>query len=537
MCEKSVSNTYLSECASALLVYTLKKLLPSSLFLKKGSTRAGFFVEVLLAPNSNQPDLFLVEETLRSVFQNPPSLSSIEITRENLIGLCEDQGEYFLMELLEEMPESLVEALRIEDSIIPCPFPHVDDISELKAIKVLGVEVEKLELDGAAYTSLRVEACCKANPQELKKHLKAWKKWKEAPHQYWARRLELYSSVSVGEGEQWIQQPRGAGTLERLRLLWENYSKNAHFIQSPLSFSSVSPFHLSAYLLGGEGEREKIWSSRECYKVEESSAALGTRTLAECIHIGSRELLLEQLKTSLQSIQEITTLFGIETRKTYFSPLVHRKKRGRGQEVDSAFLGFFHEVNEEVAFSQEKSEDFRLQVSYIDRLGGEWEGPSICWEWNPRKLLREGSLHLPKERFLQLDKVELLKTSLLGPFEHVLLLLLEQNEGKLPFWLMSEQVRILTAAQEQQAYARDLVEKLRTEGLGVYLDLSSRPLKQKVYEAQQACVPYTVVVGLEEERSKTLSVRAWGEKAQKQVALEEWTRQIVDEGYIPHLPV
>jgi threonyl-tRNA synthetase len=80
---------------------------------------------------------------------------------------------------------------------------------------------------------------------------------------------------------------------------------------------------------------------------------------------------------------------------------------------------------------------------------------------------------------------------------------IEHTVGKFPVWLAPEQVRIATVNQtdEMVAYAAKLEEQAKQLGLRVAVDNSNESVGKKIRQAEQAKVPYMLVIGEKEMES------------------------------------
>ena len=105
------------------------------------------------------------------------------------------------------------------------------------------------------------------------------------------------------------------------------------------------------------------------------------------------------------------------------------------------------------------------------------------------------------------ERPVLIHRAVLGSVERMFAILTEHYGGKWPFFLSPRQVMIVPVSKAQVEYAQQVETKLRLAGFFADADVSSRTLKRMVREAQLAQYNYILVVGAEEERDGTVSVR------------------------------
>ena len=99
----------------------------------------------------------------------------------------------------------------------------------------------------------------------------------------------------------------------------------------------------------------------------------------------------------------------------------------------------------------------------------------------------------------------------LGCYERTLAWLIEKYAGAFPTWLAPEQVRILPISEKFHDYGKEILAELKKNGILATMDDRSEKIGYKIREARLQKLPYMLVVGANEEESKTVSVRKRGE--------------------------
>ena len=97
--------------------------------------------------------------------------------------------------------------------------------------------------------------------------------------------------------------------------------------------------------------------------------------------------------------------------------------------------------------------------------------------------------------------------AVLGSIERFFGILVEHHNGHFPFWISPVQALVLNVTSEQESYAKEVAQTLRSWGLRVEEDLRNEKLGYKIREAQLQKVPVMLVLGNKEKDSRTLSVR------------------------------
>ena len=96
----------------------------------------------------------------------------------------------------------------------------------------------------------------------------------------------------------------------------------------------------------------------------------------------------------------------------------------------------------------------------------------------------------------------------IGCYERTLAWLIEKYAGLFPTWLCPEQVRVLPISEKYNAYAEQVNDKLRKNGIRSSVDERSEKIGYKIRESRLAKVPYMLVVGAKEEEEGKVSVRS-----------------------------
>jgi threonyl-tRNA synthetase len=245
------------------------------------------------------------------------------------------------------------------------------------------------------------------------------------------------------------------------------------------------------------------------------------------------EQLYEEIISSLQLINKLANLLGFGCQ--WFLSLNGRKIAGSRKQWDEVSdimeralkaCGFDFVRNEqETAFTGPK-----IEAKLQDLAGRSWGGPEVGVDF-----------HLPSSLELQYVQEDgrraqpiMLRQSIFGPLERLVVLLIEKNGGVLPLWLAPEQVRIIAVSSRQRAYAKELLRELQSEGCRATVDMRSDPqgftLGARIHELECAKVPYALIVGDQEEKEKIVNVRQCGQKATtKRMVFTTFLHQLQEE--------
>ncbi len=94
-----------------------------------------------------------------------------------------------------------------------------------------------------------------------------------------------------------------------------------------------------------------------------------------------------------------------------------------------------------------------------------------------------------------------------GSMERFIGCLIEHFNGAFPLWLSPEQVRVLPVSDKFVDYGEEVLAALKAQGLRASIDSGNQRVNAKIKEAQEAKIPYMLVVGGKDRDARTVSVR------------------------------
>ncbi len=128
-----------------------------------------------------------------------------------------------------------------------------------------------------------------------------------------------------------------------------------------------------------------------------------------------------------------------------------------------------------------------IQVDFIQpaRLGVEYVG-------------EDGQPHTPV----------LIHRAVTGSTERFLGVIIEHFAGAFPLWLSPLQVMLIPIADRHIAYAEQVAQRLKAEGMRVEIDTRAERMNAKIRDAQLQKIPYMLVVGDKESASGAVALRS-----------------------------
>ena len=117
----------------------------------------------------------------------------------------------------------------------------------------------------------------------------------------------------------------------------------------------------------------------------------------------------------------------------------------------------------------------------------------------------------------------------IGCYERTLAYLIEKYAGAFPLWLSPEQVRVMSLTERNTDYVDKIVAKLKQEGLRVEADNRNEKIGYKIREALNEKVPYLIIVGDDEEKNGTISIRGRGFESKSGLNLDDFIIRLKNE--------
>tara|TARA_B100000378_G_scaffold250160_1_gene223979 strand:- start:372 stop:1655 length:1284 start_codon:yes stop_codon:yes gene_type:complete len=165
----------------------------------------------------------------------------------------------------------------------------------------------------------------------------------------------------------------------------------------------------------------------------------------------------------------------------------------------------------------------KIDVDVTDAIGRPWQLSTIQLDFNlPERFELEyvgadGGRHRPV----------MIHRALMGSIERFFGVLLEHYAGAFPRWLAPEQVRVLPVADEHQAYAESVLDRLGDEGFRATLAVADEPLGKRVRAGKVAKVPHVLVVGDDDRVNGTVGDNARGADApERDLPFDEFVERL-----------
>ncbi|SFS68730.1 threonyl-tRNA synthetase [Zhouia amylolytica] len=543
-----------------VLAQALEELYPGVKLTIGPAIDNGFYYDVDFGDQAvSEKDFPAIENKMLEIARGKHEFNMRSVSKADALSYYKDQGNEFKVELIENLEDGTITFCDHATFTDLCRGGHIPNTGYIKAVKLLSAAGAYWRGDEKNKQLTRVYGISFPKQKELKEYLALLEEAKKRDHRKLGKELELFTfSAKVGQGlPLWL--PKGAALRERLEQFLKKAQQKAgyeqvvspHIGQKELYVTSghyakygedsFQPIHTpkedEEFLLKPmncphhcEIYNAKPWSYKDLpkryaefgtvYRYEQSGELHGlTRVRGftqDDAHIFcTPEQLDEEFKNVIDLVLYVFGSLGFENFTAQVSlrdPENPDKYIGSTENWEKAENAIINAANEkglnyvietgEAAFYGPKL-DFMVK----DALGRKWQLGTIQVDYNlPERfdLSYKGSddkLHRPV----------MIHRAPFGSMERFVAILLEHTGGNFPLWLMPEQAIILSLSEKYEKYAEKVLNLLENDEIRALVDNRNETIGKKIREAEMNKIPFMLIVGENEEKEATVSVRKHGE--------------------------
>ena len=542
----------LRHSAAHVMADSVLQLFPNAKLGIGPPTQDGFYYDFEVERPFTPEDLEQIESLMRETISHAYPFQLEEISREE--GKTLHTHQPYKLELIDDIPsDEPITLYRHNKFVDLCQGPHVESTGKITAFKLQSVAGAYWRGDEHRPMLQRIYGTAFEDSQALEEYLAQLEEAERRDHRRLGRQLGLYSiHEEIGTGLV-VWHPKGG----RVRSIIEDYWRKLHYdhayelVYSPhigrsalwrtsghLDFYQDSmyapidvdgqeyylkpmncPFHIMIYRSGLRSYRELPLRYAELgtvYRYERSGVLHGLMRVRgftqDDAHIFCRP---DQVETEILGVLDLTfellDAFGFTD---YSISLSTRPEKfvGDPEIWDHATQSLSHalEVRELEYEVDEGGGAFygpKIDIIIKDALGRLWQCTTVQFDFNlPERFDltfqgSDGAAHRPY----------MVHRAILGSMERFLGVLIEHYGGAFPLWLAPVQVTLIPIADRHVEYATQIGLELKSHGFRIEVDARREPMNQKVRDAQLQKVPYALILGDNEARDKTVSVRRYGE--------------------------
>ena len=539
----------LRHTASHVMAQAIKRIWPETKLAIGPSIADGFYYDIDRDEPVTSDDLTKIEAEMKKIIKEALPLERFELPRAEAIALMKEKNEPYKVELIEDLPEdSIISFYKQGEFTDLCAGPHLMNTKEVgKAFKLMNIAGAYWRGSEKNKMLTRIYATAFAKKEDLDAYVTMMEEAKKRDHRKLGKELGLFMMSDAGpvfpfflpKGmilkntllDYWREIHKKAGYVEIStpiilnRSLWEtsghwdHYKNNMYTTVIDGEDYAIKPMNCPGGVLVYASEprsyRDLPLRMGELGIVHrhEKSGQLHGLMRVRCFtqddaHIFmTPEQIRDEIKNVAGLINQVYSLFGFK----YHVELSTRPEDSMGSDEDWELatnslqgalddLGLDYVINEgDGAFYGPKI-DFHL----VDCIGRTWQCGTIQLDFQlPQRFELEyigadGEKHRP----IMIHRV------VFGSIERFIGILIEHFAGAFPTWLAPVQVKVLPISEKYMDYAENVKKKLDEAGIRVELDTRSEKIGYKIREAQQAKIPYMLVVGQKEEEDGTIAVRS-----------------------------
>ena len=167
----------------------------------------------------------------------------------------------------------------------------------------------------------------------------------------------------------------------------------------------------------------------------------------------------------------------------------------------------------------------KIEFNIKDSIGRLWQCGTIQLDFSmPERFELEftgndGKKHRPV----------MIHRAIYGSLERFIGILTEHFEGKFPFWISPNQLRILSVAETHSEYSTELANLFKSKGFHVELDLRNEKIGYKIRDSILKKVNYLLIIGDKERDSNSVSYRKRGEESTSTLPREDFMEMLHKE--------
>ena len=470
---------------------------------------------------------------------------------------------------LEMMTNSQVAEVRLQSFVDLCKGPHVENINQIKAFKLLSIAGAYWRGDEKNKMLTRIYGTAFESQEDLDDFLEKKKLAEENNHRKIGKEMELFAIIpEIGQGlPVWL--PNGYAMRRALEdymiqlerrfgyqhILTPNINRKELFETSghlgfydesmypPLVYEddrdSVDekskndetyylkpmncPAGMMVYKLKPHSYRElpmKMGEFGTVYRREKSGELHGLQRVRGFTQNDAHIFCTaDQLKAQFKEVMEMLDIFykdiGFDDYKFKLAISDPDKKkfqacgtRAGWEKTENIMREILDEAG--VEYTEDKGDAAfygpKLDVQAVNVFGKEDTISTIQVDFNLPERFDLSYIDEKGEK----QRPFVIHRALIGSFERFFSFLIEHHGGDFPVWFAPVQVKILPIADRHQEYARKVEKELLKLGVRVQFDGRSERLQAKIRDAEVEKVPVIMVIGDNEVEAKKVTLRTRG---------------------------
>ena len=560
-----------------ILAQALEELYPGIKLTIGPAIANGFYYDVdFNGKPISEKDFPAIEAKFLEIARGKHPFKMRPVNKAEALSYYAGKNEY-KTELIEALEDGTITFCDHSTFTDLCRGGHIPNTGFVKAVKVLSAAGAYWRGDEHNPQLTRVYGISFPKQKELTEYLELLEEAKKRDHRKLGKELELFTfSNKVGQGlPLWL--PKGAALRERLEAFLRKAQKQAGYEQV------VTPHigHKNLYVTSGhwdkygkdsfqpiatpnEGEEYLLkpmncphhceiynshpWSYKDLpkrfaefgtvYRYEQSGELHGL-TRVRCFtqddaHIFcTPEQLDDEFKHVIDLVLYVFGSLGFDNFTAQVSlrdpenPTKYIGSDENWAKAENAIINAAKEKGLSYVIETGEAAFYGPKLDFMvkDALGRSWQLGTIQVDYN----LPERFDLWYKGADNEMHRPVMIHRAPFGSMERFVAILLEHTAGNFPLWLNPSQAIVLSLSEKYENYAQKVLRLLENSDIRTLIDNRAETMGKKIREAETQKIPYMLIVGENEEKEGTVSVRKRGGEDLGSMSVEAFAKLINDE--------
>lgn len=553
-----------------VLAKAIMSLYPKTKLTIGPAIEDGFYYDIDLDTPITPDQYAAIEKKMDEIIRKGEEFRREVVSKEKALELFKN-NEY-KTELINELPAGEEISLYYlgDDFVDLCRGPHVESTRSLQnaAYKIHAVNGAYWRGSEKNKMLQRVYAYGFKDKKAMNEHIAMLEEAKKRDNRKLGKALELFMISPEGPGfpfylpngmivrneliDYWRQLHTAAGYQEVMTPImlsqhlwetsghWDHYKNNMYTTTIDDTLFAVKPMNCPGGILiyknSPHSYRDLPLRIGELGLVHrhEKSGELGGLMRVRCFTQDDAHIFMtpsqikDEIKNVVALIDKVYKLFGF----TYHVELSTRPENSMGSDEDwdnatNALKGALDELGIDYLINEGDGAFYGPKIDFHlnDAIGRTWQCGTIQLDFQlPQRFDLEyvgedGQKHRP----IMIHRV------VYGSIDRFMGILIEHFAGAFPVWLAPEQVRVLPITDRNADYAAKVVETLKANGIRASLDDRNEKIGYKIREAHNMKVPYSLILGDDEQANGTISLRGRKNENASGIKLQDFVERVLTE--------
>lgn len=538
----------LRHTASHVMAQAIQHLFPSVKFAIGPAIDDGFYYDLDSDHVFSQEDFAAIEKEMSKIAKENIPLVKKVLPRDEALQYFKDKGQDYKVMLIEDLPEEETLSLYEQGDFTDlCAGPHLKSTGKVKTFKLMTVAGAYWRGDSKNKMLQRIYATAFFSKEDLDHYLFVRAEAEKRDHRKLGKQLDLFSFHEEGPGFPFFH-PKGMilrnklmdyerelfkefGYVEIMTPVilskklwlqsghWDHYKENMYFTQIDDEDYAIKPMNCPGGILFFKTQQRsyrdlpmRVGEFGLVHRHELKGALHGLFRVRcftqDDAHIFmTQEQMKDEVIKCMAMYQKMYGVFGLE----YHVELSTRPENSMGSdelwEISTNALreaietaGVPYQINEgDGAFYGPKL-DFHVQ----DSLGRTWQCGTIQMDMQLPERFDVNYIGEDGEK----HRAVMLHRAGYGSLERFIGILIEHYAGAFPTWIAPVQAKIIPVTDKNLEYAKSVAAAMSESDIRVEVEEANETLGYKIRKAQMEKVPYMIIVGDQEMKGHTISVRS-----------------------------